>query len=50
MQDSIVLTSNEVREIIAEHLDIPIENVFKAKYSFVILTDKDTKEKLKNYM
>ena len=44
MQDSIILTTNEVREIISKYLDIPIENIFKAKYSFVIIIDNQTKE------
>lgn len=40
-----VFTINEVGKIISNYLDVPIENIFKAKYSFVIIIDNQTKRK-----
>lgn len=47
MRDSVVLSTNEVREIIPEYLNIPIEDVFRAKYSFVVIVDEEIKNKIK---
>lgn len=45
MRDGVILSTDEVREIIAEHFDVPIECVLKAKYSYIVAMDKDDKEK-----
>ena len=44
MKDSVVLSTNEVREILSDYFDIPIEDVFRAKYSFVIVVDEELKK------
>lgn len=40
-----VLTINEVGKIISNYLDVSVENIFKTKYSFVIIIDNQTKRK-----
>ena len=45
MKQAIVIDANEVREILAEKFQVPVENVIKSQYSYtVILPQKDTAE------
>ena len=45
MKQAIVIDANEVREILAEKFQVPVENVIKSQYSYtVILPQKDTDE------
>ena len=37
MRSGIVLSSEEVRNIIAEHYNVPVEDVIKAKYSYMVV-------------
>lgn len=47
MRSGIVLTSDEIREILAEHFDVSIDNVIRAKYSYIII-DAKGKDIIKN--
>ena len=49
MKDSRVLSTNEVREILSDYFNIPIEDVFRAKYSFVIVVDEELKKMIKEH-
>ena len=49
MKDSIVLSTNEVREILSDYFNIPNEDVFRAKYSFVIVVDEELKKIIKEH-
>lgn len=40
MRSGIVLRSEEVRNIIAEHYNVPVDDVIKAKYSYVVVDAK----------
>lgn len=40
MRSGIVLSSEEVRNIIAEHYNVQVECVIKAKYSYVVVDVK----------
>lgn len=40
MRSGIVLSSEEVRNIIAEHYNVPVDDVIKAKYSYVVIDAK----------
>lgn len=45
MKQAVVIDANEVREILAEKFDVPVESVIKSQYSYtVILPQKDTAE------
>ena len=43
MSTAIVVTKSEVRKIIAEHFNVPIEDVWPSKYSFTVIQE-DGKE------
>lgn len=40
MRSGIVLSSEELRNIIAEHYNVPVDDVIKAKYSYVVVDAK----------
>ena len=45
MKQAVVIDANEVREILGEKFQVPVENVIKSQYSYtVILPQKDTAE------
>lgn len=45
MKQAVVIDANEVREILAEKFQVPVENVIKSQYSYtVILPQKDKAE------
>ena len=42
MKNAIVIDANEVRTILAEKFQVPVENVIKSQYSYtVILPEKE---------
>ncbi len=42
MKDAKILDANEIKKMIAEKFNVPIENVIKMQYSFaVVLNDKE---------
>ena len=43
MRTAIVVTKSEVRKIIAEYFNVPIEDVWPSKYSFTVIQE-DGKE------
>ena len=43
MRTAIVVTKSGVRKIIAEHFNVPIEDVWPSKYSFTVIQE-DRKE------
>ena len=42
MKQAVVVDANEVREILAEKFQVPVENVIKSQYSYTVITEKDT--------
>lgn len=40
MKQAIVIDSNEVQAIIAEHFGVPVKNVIKSQYSYTIIQDE----------
>ena len=40
MRSGIVLSSEEVRNIIAKHFNVHIDDVIKAKYSYIVVDAK----------
>ena len=45
LKQAVVIDANEVREILAEKFQVPMENVIKSQYSYtVILPQKDAAE------
>ena len=41
MRDGIVLDQNDVKQIIAEHFNVPVESVIKAQYSYIVVDGKE---------
>lgn len=44
MRQAVVIDSNEVREILAEKFEVPVENVIKSQYSFTVILEKKEEE------
>lgn len=44
MQKAIILSTNDIKELIAEKYGVPIKNVVKSQYSFTVITETDGKE------
>ena len=44
MQDAKLLSTKDVREIIAKHFDVPLENVVKSQYSYTVILGKRAEE------
>ena len=42
MQNTVVLNQKEVREILADYFNIPIENVINSKYSYIIIKKEES--------
>lgn len=42
MQNAVVLNQKEVREILAEYFNLPIENVINSKYSYIIIKKEES--------
>lgn len=40
MKNAVVIDANEVREILAEKFQVPIENVIKSQYSYTVILEK----------
>lgn len=40
MQDAKLLSTNDVREIIAKHFGVKSENVIKSQYSYTVIMEK----------
>lgn len=45
MKKAVVIDSNEVRRIIAEHFDVPEQNVIKSQYSYTIIMEEPEEKK-----
>ena len=43
MKEGIVLESSDIKEIIAEYFNVPIENVVQTKYSYIVIKGKEKK-------
>lgn len=43
MKSAIVVTVDDVKEILAEKFGVPSKNVIKSQYSWTVITEKDTK-------
>ena len=46
MKQAIVLDANDVKKLIAEHFEVPEENVIKSQYSYTVITEKDDTRRL----
>jgi hypothetical protein len=42
VQNAVVLNQMEVREILADYFNIPIENVINSKYSYIIIKKEES--------
>ena len=43
MKQAVVIDANEVREILAEKFEVPVENVIKSQYSYTVILEKQGK-------
>ena len=43
MKQAVVIEANEVREILAEKFEVPVENVIKSQYSYTVILEKQGK-------
>ncbi len=43
MKQAVVIDANEVREILAEKFEVPVENVIKSQYSYTVILEKQSK-------
>lgn len=41
MKQAFVIDANEIRVILAEKFNVPVENVIKSKYSFTVIKNDD---------
>lgn len=44
MKNAVVVDANEVRAILAEKFQVPVENVIKSQYSYTVILDKKPEE------
>lgn len=44
MKNAIVIDANEVRTILAEKFQVPVENAIKSQYSYTVILDKKLEE------
>lgn len=42
MKQAVVIDANEVREILAEKFEVPVENVIKSQYSYTVILEKQS--------
>lgn len=40
MKSGIILDGDEVKAVIAEHYKVPVENVIRSKYSYIVVDAK----------
>lgn len=45
MRKAIVVDSNDVKAILAEKFDVPVEDVIKSQYSYTVVLAEETDEK-----
>lgn len=46
MKKAIVVDSNDIKKILAEHFNVSEENIIKSQYSYTVITDTtDTSER-----
>lgn len=46
MKKAIVLEQNDVKDILAKHFDVPVENVIKSQYTYTIITEKENENEI----
>jgi hypothetical protein len=44
MKKAIVVDSNDIKKILAEKYDVPVENVIKSQYSYTVILKEDANE------
>ena len=44
MQKAIILSTNDIKAIIAEKYNVPAKNVVKSQYSYTVITEGDAPE------
>ncbi len=44
MKNAVVIDANEVKDILAEHFKVSVDNVIKSQYSYIVITDKKAAE------
>lgn len=42
MKQAVVIDANELREILAEKFEVPVENVIKSQYSYTVILEKQS--------
>ena len=45
MKNAKILETNEIKEMIAEKFDVPVENVIKMQYSFAVVLEEENEPK-----
>ena len=41
MKNAIVVDANDVKEILAKHFNVSVEDVIKSQYSYTVIVDKE---------
>lgn len=41
MKDAKVVDANDIKQILAEHFNVPVENVIRSQYSYIIIESKE---------
>lgn len=44
MKDGKVLDANDVKQILAEHFNVPPENVIKSQYSWTVIMEPESEK------
>ncbi len=42
MKKAIVVDTKDIKKILAEHFDVPEDNVIKSQYSYTVITEEET--------
>ena len=47
MQKALILSTNDIKALIAEKYNVPLKNVVKSQYSFTVITETKEPETVK---
>lgn len=48
MKNALVIEPGDIKKILAEHFEVPENNVIKSQYSYTVILTTDEKEKEEN--
>lgn len=46
MKKAVVIDANEVRQLLAEKFNVPVENVIKSQYSYTVILPEEQDERV----